>query len=66
MRDLPLHQGKLVLGPTKAPDEKHQAPPTPKYAITHFTARWRSGNVLAASASTHSAILRCGCGKLAI
>src|SRR5262249_43994585 len=51
---------------TKTPDQEHHPPPTPQYAIPHFTARWRLGNVLAAKASTRSAIPRCGCGKLAI
>src|SRR5258708_851986 len=34
--------------PTKAPEEKHQPPSTPKYAIPHFTARWMFGKHLAA------------------
>src|SRR6201999_3350271 len=34
--------------------------------MPHFTERWRPGSVLAASASTHSAIPRCGCGRLAM
>src|SRR5580698_6821647 len=34
--------------------------------MPHFTERCRPGSVLAASASTHSAIPRCGCGRLAM
>src|ERR1700694_2926437 len=34
--------------------------------MPHFTQRRRSGNVLAASASTASAMPRCGCGRRAM
>src|SRR6266550_4277232 len=50
--------------PAKPPHEKHQPSPTPYHAMPHFTERCNAGSVLAASASTCSAMERCGCGKL--
>jgi hypothetical protein len=50
--------------PVKPPHEKHQPSPTPYHAMPHFTLRCRPGSVLAANASTRSAMERCGCGKL--
>src|SRR6185312_4354410 len=48
--------------PAKPPEQKHQPSPTPYHAIPHFTERFNAGNVLAANASTRSAMPRCGCG----
>ena len=44
--------------PAKPPHANHQPSPTPYHAIPHFTLRSRSGSVLAASASTRSAMER--------
>src|SRR3954471_21391470 len=50
--------------PAKPPHEKHQPSPTPYQAMPHLTLRCRPGSVLAARASTRSAIERCGSGRL--
>ena len=52
--------------PMKPPHEKHQPSPTPYHAMPHFTERFKSGKVLAARASTDSAMPRCGCARLRI
>ena len=39
-----------------APHEKHQPSPTPYHAMPHFTERCKAGSVLAARASTCSAM----------
>ena len=44
--------------PAKPPQEKHQPSPTPYHAMPHFTERCRPGSVLAARASTRSAMER--------
>lgn len=50
--------------PAKPPQQKHQPSPTPYQAMPHFTERCSFGRVLAARASTRSAMPRCGWGRL--